>query len=176
MMASITFPEPISGGVIWDGWSFLFFMESSDSVTCTSILSCVLLWKPMDCSSPDSSVHGIFQPRILQCVAISYSRRTSSPRDGSQVSCHGRRILYHWATWEVPVTWVSFFLMWHVVSSTKAIQLSQIAGFSDNGKKLTTLNTEAQNWHWTISSALCWSKPVTNQSRFERKETHFSSL
>ena len=36
---------------------------------------------PMDCSPPGSSVHGISQARILQCVAISFSRGSSRPRD-----------------------------------------------------------------------------------------------
>ena len=40
----------------------------------------------MDCSSPGSSVHGILQARILEWVAISFSRGTSQPRDRTQVS------------------------------------------------------------------------------------------
>ena len=43
--------------------------------------SCPALCNPMDCSPPGSSVHGIFQARILECVAISFSRRSSQPRD-----------------------------------------------------------------------------------------------
>jgi len=39
------------------------------------------LCNPMDCSPPGSSVHGIFQARILERVAISYSRESSQPRD-----------------------------------------------------------------------------------------------
>jgi len=38
----------------------------------------------MDCSPPDSSVHGILQARILEWVAISSSREFSQPRDGTQ--------------------------------------------------------------------------------------------
>ena len=41
----------------------------------------------MDCSLPGSSVHGISQARILECVAISSSRGFSQPRDGTHVSC-----------------------------------------------------------------------------------------
>ena len=41
----------------------------------------------MDCSPPDSSVHGIFQARVLDWVAISFFRGSSWPRDRSQVSC-----------------------------------------------------------------------------------------
>ena len=39
------------------------------------------LCDPMDCSPPGSSVHGILQPRILEWVAIPFSRRSSQPRD-----------------------------------------------------------------------------------------------
>ena len=45
------------------------------------------LCNPRDCSPPSSSVHGIFQARILEWVTISYSRGSSQPRDQSRVSC-----------------------------------------------------------------------------------------
>ena len=47
---------------------------------------CLTLCDPMDCRLPGSSVHGIFQARILEWVAISFSRR-SSQGDWTQVSC-----------------------------------------------------------------------------------------
>ena len=65
--------------------------------------SCPTLCVPMDCSPPGSSVHGIFQARILEWVAISSSRGSSQVRDQtciSCVSCVGRQILYHCASWE----------------------------------------------------------------------------
>ena len=68
---------------------------------CVCTQSCLTLWDPMDCSPPGSSVHGIFQERILEWVAISYSRASSWPRNWtwvSCISCIGREILYHWAT------------------------------------------------------------------------------
>ena len=63
------------------------------------------LCDPMDCSPPGSSVHGIFQARILRWVAISFSRELSWPRDQihiSCVSCIGRESLFHRASWEAP--------------------------------------------------------------------------
>ena len=54
----------------------------------------------MDCSPPGSSVHGIFQARILEWVAISFSRGSSWPRDRTCISFTGRQILSHWATRE----------------------------------------------------------------------------
>ena len=54
----------------------------------------------MDCSPPGSSLHGILQARILEWVAIPFSRGPSPPRDWTRISCIGRQILYHWATSE----------------------------------------------------------------------------
>ena len=48
---------------------------------------------PMDCSPPGSSVHEILQARILEWVAIPFSRGSSQLRDPTWVSC--RQILYH---------------------------------------------------------------------------------
>ena len=48
--------------------------------------SCLTLGDPMDCSLPCFSVHGIFQARILEWVAISFSRGSSTPRDRNWVS------------------------------------------------------------------------------------------
>ena len=42
--------------------------------------------QPMDCSLPGSSVHGILQARILEWVAISFSRGSSRPRDRTHIS------------------------------------------------------------------------------------------
>ena len=64
--------------------------------------SCPTLCDLMDCSLPDSSVHGIFQERILEWFAISFSRGTSWPRDRSQVSCIVGRCFTIWATREAP--------------------------------------------------------------------------
>ena len=41
-----------------------------------SLQSCLPLCDPIDCSLPGSSVHGIFQARVLEWVAIAFSRRT----------------------------------------------------------------------------------------------------
>ena len=60
--------------------------------------SCPTLCDSMDCSPPDSSVHGIFQAGILEWVAIPFSRGSLWPRDRIRVfyvSCTGRQVLYH---------------------------------------------------------------------------------
>ena len=48
---------------------------------CVCAQSCPTLCDLMDCSPPGSSVHGIFQARVLQWVTISFSRVSSQPRD-----------------------------------------------------------------------------------------------
>ena len=63
---------------------------------CAKLLkSCLTLCNARDCSPPGSSVHVIFQARILKWVAISSSRGSSQPRDRIYISCIGSRILYH---------------------------------------------------------------------------------
>ena len=53
---------------------------------CSVTQSCLTLWEYMDCSSPGSSVQGISQARILEWVAMSFPRKSSWPRDWTQVS------------------------------------------------------------------------------------------
>ena len=48
----------------------------------------------LDCSPPDSSVHGILQARILEYVAMPSCRVSSQPKDQTRISCTGRQILY----------------------------------------------------------------------------------
>ena len=64
--------------------------------------SCPTFCSHTACCPAGSSVHGLFQARILEQVAISYSRGSSRPRDWTRVSCFsctGRWIIYHCATW-----------------------------------------------------------------------------
>ena len=60
--------------------------------------SCPTLCNAMDFSQPGSSVHGIFQARILEWVAIPFSRASSQPRDRAQVSYIVGRFFTIWAT------------------------------------------------------------------------------
>ena len=53
---------------------------------CVRSLSCSTLLQHMDCSPPGSSVHGIFQARILEWVDISISRGSSRHRDQTHIS------------------------------------------------------------------------------------------
>ena len=74
--------------------------DPSFSLDCAHL--CPTLCNPMDCSPPGSSVHWILQARILEWVAVSFSRGSSQPSDQTHVFYIGRGILYHCATWEAP--------------------------------------------------------------------------
>ena len=66
---------------------------------CAKLLQlCLTLFNSVDCSLPGSSVHGTFQARILEWVAISFSRGSSRSRNQthtSYIACIGRQVLYH---------------------------------------------------------------------------------
>ena len=64
--------------------------------------SCVTLCGPVDCSPPGSSVQGISQARILEWVAISFSRGSSWPGDRIHVSCMAGEFFTIWATLPLP--------------------------------------------------------------------------
>ena len=66
--------------------------------------SCLTLCDPMDCGPPDSSVLGILWARILEWVAIPFSRGSSLPRNQTQVSCIAGRFFTIWATREAHFT------------------------------------------------------------------------
>ena len=81
-------------GELWRPWA------STCMNVCEVAQSCPTLCDPIDCSLPHSFVHGIFQARVLERVAISFSRGSSWPRDRIQVSCIAGRHFNLWATRE----------------------------------------------------------------------------
>ena len=111
--------EPTSKWLFTESWreghrepsTPLYSASSEDSHRLSAYVraqSCPTLCDPMDCCPPGSPVSGIFQARILEWVAISYSRGSSWPRVGSNLhllsSYIGRQIVYLFATWEAPHT------------------------------------------------------------------------
>ena len=96
---------------------------------CMCAHPCPTLWDSMDCSPPGSSDHGLFQARILEWVAISYSRGSSQPRDRTRVpcvSCLGRWILYHGTAWKASVGSLPLFFGSCFLNRKAAIQVSLI--------------------------------------------------
>ena len=62
------------------------------------VQSYLTLCNPVDCSLPDSPVHGILEARLLEWVAIRFSRGSSWPRDRTWVSCIARKYFTIWGT------------------------------------------------------------------------------
>ena len=65
---------------------------------CECCVSCSV--DSMDCRPPGFSLHGILQARILEWVAMAFSRASSWPRDQNQVSCTAGRFFTDWDTRE----------------------------------------------------------------------------
>ena len=72
---------------------YLFASKCGKQVLVTE--SCPTLCDPMYCYPPGLSLHGIFQTRTLEQVAIFISRGSSQPGEQIHASCIGRQVLYH---------------------------------------------------------------------------------
>ena len=83
----------------WNSTLKTKIMASSPSVKSESV-SCSVTSDSLDCGSPGSSVHGILQARILEWVAILFSRESFQPRDRTWVSCIASRFFTVWAARE----------------------------------------------------------------------------
>ena len=90
---------------------------------CLVAQSGLTLCDPMDCSVPGSSDNGVLQARILEWVAIPFSRGSSQPRDETWVSCIAGRFFTVWATREALffffflstfVCFICLFWKWYV--------------------------------------------------------------
>ena len=73
--------------------------------------SCPTLCNSRDCSLPGSSVHEILRERILEWVAIPFSRESSQPKNQTRVSCIAGRFFTSWATREAPWVQVTMLLL-----------------------------------------------------------------
>ena len=81
-------------------WAINWTNELYICVCVLSTKSCLTLCDPMNCSPPGSSVHGISKARILEWVAIPFSRGSFWHRDWTQVSCIAGRFFTNWANRE----------------------------------------------------------------------------
>ena len=89
-------------------WSdVLRLIKASERKNCVCVCVCVCVkvaqscltpCDPMDCSLPGSSVPGILQARILEGIAILFSRGSSWPKNWTRVSCIAGRFFTVWTT------------------------------------------------------------------------------
>ena len=92
-----------------------FFFNITDYIPCFEALwklklkvaqLCLTLCDLMDYNPPGSSIQGILQARILEWVAIPFSKGSSQPRDRTWVSCIAGRFFTVWATREAPLVFL----------------------------------------------------------------------
>ena len=112
-------PQVVGKDILGSGWEERLFSASLWEATGPGsvlwghvyvlvIQSCPTLCDCLDCSPPCFSVHGILQARILEWIAIPFSRGSSWPRNGTPASCIKGRFFTAQATREVPFAlWIS---------------------------------------------------------------------
>ena len=109
---------------------------------CGQSLGRVRLCSPLGCSLPGSCVHGIFQARLLEWVAISYSRGSARPRDRTRVSRFSwiaGRFFTHWADREAFT--VNAKLCWYdvVTGTVPRTDIHHGIGKSNTQKKMQNM-------------------------------------
>ena len=82
-----------------------FWPSYSPCALCSVLAFSIGKWKWKSLNPDSWWVHGIPQARILEWVAIPFSRESSHPRDQTQVSCIAGRFLTSWATREGQEYW-----------------------------------------------------------------------
>ena len=149
----------------------------------------------MNCSPPGSSVHGILQARMLEWVAIPLPRRSSPPRDRTQVSCNAGGFFTVWAN-ERSSGWAKFHLYPEKFLSTSAKYLQRkhlsdftlithtnviflIAQLVKNSSAMGETWVRSLGWEdplekgkSTHSSTLAWRIPRTVQSMGSQRVGH----
>ena len=129
---------------MWGDTSWWFWLHFSNNLMCLVIQSCPTLCNPMDCNPPGCSIRGILQARILEWVAMPFSRGSSWSRGWNWVSCIAGRFFTNGATRKA-----QYFKAW----------------FLENREHhLSYMGTEWQNW------AMLWfAKHMSDHHN--RKET-----
>ena len=123
----------------------------------------------MLCSPPGSSVHGISQARILEWVAISISRGSSPPRDGTWVSCIADGFLTKWTTREAPMfSRVGWFRM----DSAGRFFWSQLSSLTYQSGSWLTVGWGSWS-HWVMFGILQWASSgmFSKQSQMSRSKS-----
>ena len=131
----------------------------------------------MDCSPPGSSVHGIFQARTLEWVAIAFPRGSSWPRDQTRFYCISRLIIYHSATREVS-TWVirsdqSLSCVWLFATPLEitARQASLSITNSRSSLRLTSIESVMPSSHLILCRPLLLLPPIPPSIRVFSNES-----
>ena len=146
-------------------------------------MSCLSLCDPMDCSPPDSFVCGILQARIQECVAISFSRGYSWPRQGSNpvsyASCIGRHVTIYKESPYLLGWPKSLFSIFHTILWKNPNKLFGQPNISYwlcfSGELKQGLTVKRAPWIWGVMEIFCilivrmatWMYPFINTQGLE---------
>ena len=129
--------------------------------------------RPMDCSPLGSSVHRILQTRILEWVAVPFSRGSSWPRDQTHISaifCIAGRFFTHSAPWEAQThsrglklsnEWVKecvSFQQGQLSSAQLSVDVNSLSGFGSLPlSRASTIGNSfiCHLWRWSCSQMWC---------------------
>ena len=111
----------------------------------------------MDCSLSGSSVHGIFQARVLEWIAIPFSRGSSWPRNQTRVSCIAGRRFTFWVTREA-LTYLRLLVFLPAILIPACASSSPVFFMMHSAYKLNKQGDSIQPW--------CTPFPIWNQSVF----------
>ena len=140
----------------------------SESVKVLAVQSCLTLCSHIDCKPSGSSVHRISQARILEWIAISFSRGSSWSRDQIHISCIVGRFFTIWATrkdkqclgsnnWGSD-TWI---ITWRMIKVSpdrrEETARSRKRGSEFTGGRAERGDCSLRIWYsWRLKSELCW--------------------
>ena len=133
---------------------------------------CMTLCGPVVCSPAGSSVHGILQARILEWVAMPFSRGSSPPRDQTRASCVAGRFFTIWATMEAPNFLFLGFISWTQAEESGRMLVTFLLGMYRQMVSIESLHvpdhllTHVVVWNelWPPNPAIHSSTPLTPPS------------
>ena len=137
----------------YDNWWWpAQWLDWEEAPTCVLVAqSCLTLCDPLDCSLQGSSVHGIFQMKIVEWVAISFSRGSSRLRDQTQVSCIVGRLFTTWASREASLI--------HTKLAPKNRYCRSLVVCCPSDPLYPGIQLSESQWDhyiWDVCSANCW--------------------
>ena len=135
--------------------------------------SCPTLCDPMDCSLPGFSIHGIFQARVLEWVALSFTRGSSLPRDRTQVSvlCYVTSVVSDFATSRTVARQVPLCMGFSRQEYWSGLPFPSPVGLPDPGIEAVSLMSPALAGSFFTTSATWESRSQTLASLSPRLST-----